>query len=98
MSGCDAIVRAERVGSCDPLTVDEGAVLAIQIPHCPVLATPFDNQVLAGKSGILGIAQLVAAGSAERVAVTVQLKGASFSVRGMDQQLAGLECLDSSGH
>src|SRR5256885_15778604 len=98
MSGRDAIVRTERVGRSDPLSVDEGAVLAIEIPNRPAFAGPFENQVLAGKPGILGIAQLVDAGPPERVAFAIQLEGARFSGGGMDQQLAGLEGLDSSGH
>ena len=98
MSGRDAIIRTERVRRRDPLSVNESAVLAIQVPYRPAVAGSFENQVLAGKPGILGIGQLIDAGPPERVAFAIQLKGTSFSVRRMDQQLAGLEGLDSSGH
>ena len=98
MSGRDAIIRTERVGRRDPLSVNESTVFAIQIPYQPAIAGPFENQVLAGKPGILGIAQFIHAGPPERVAFAIQLQGTSFSIRRMDQQLAGLEGLDNSGH
>lgn len=98
MPGRDAIVRAERVDGRDPLAVDEGAILAVQVRYCPGLVIPFEHQVLAGKPGVFGIAELVNTGTTEGVAGAIQVERASFSIRGMNQQLAGLEYLDGSGH
>ena len=59
--------------------IQQGAVLAAQVLHVPLVGDPDQRQMLARKAGVVGITKLIGAGAAERDAVAIQRDGRDLS-------------------
>jgi len=88
VAGGDAIAGPEGRNFVDALAVDEGAVLAVQVLDRPFVVGTLEGQVLARKAGVVGIAELVGAGAAERDFVAVERDGDGFAVDISDDKFA----------
>ena len=98
VAGRDTIARSQRARRFNPDTVDEGAVLAVQVLHRPGIPASLQHHVLTGKARVVRVAQLIRAGTPQGVTFAIQGKCARLSVRGVDQQLARFELWRYASH
>ena len=65
VAGGHAVAGFENQARLEGDVVDEGAVLAAQVLHRPIVAFRFEREVLAREAGIFGKAKLGGAGAAD---------------------------------
>ena len=91
MVRCPAETRSpgtNGIGFFDADAVQQRSVLAAQILHGPLAVAADDGQMLARKSDIVGVTELIRAGAAERDAVAIQGYGGGLAVQVADDQFA----------
>ena len=80
-AGDDAIAGIQPDFPGHAGAVEERAVLAAQIAESPLIAIAFDGHVLARKADVIGKAEFVGAGAAEREALSLQARLGGYAVR-----------------
>ena len=89
VAGGDAIAGFENQARLEGDVVDEGAVFAAQVLHGPFFAVRFEGEVLAGKAGVFGKAQLGGAGAADGQAASGERNGFHLPIRTLDEKFTG---------
>ena len=86
VAGGHAVAGLENQSRLEGNVVDEGAVLAAQVLHRPIVAFRFEREVLAGEAGIFGKAKLGGAGTADRQARPGEWNGLHLPIRTLDDK------------
>ena len=89
VAGGHAVAGFENQARLEGNVVDEGAVLAAQVLHGPIVAFGLEREVLAGEAGIFGKAKLGDAGAANRQARPGERNGFHLPIRTLDEKFTG---------
>src|SRR5271157_2169065 len=88
MAGGDAVAGLEDEPGFERNVVDEGAVLAAQILHRPLVALDLEGEVQAGKAGVFRKAKVSGAGAAHGKPLAGERHGLHGAIGTLDQEFA----------
>ncbi len=88
VAGGDAVAGLENQPRLERDVVDEGAVLAAQVLHGPIVAFRFEREVLAGEARVLRKAEFGGAGTADGQAAAGERNGFHLPIRTLDEKFA----------
>jgi hypothetical protein len=99
VAGRNAVARLEDELAFERNVIDEGAVLAAEVLHGPIVALQFEGEVLAGKAGVFGKAQFGGARPAHGDALAGERHRLHLAVGTLNQEFAvherSSECVES---